>query len=53
LSQFEQAGIIGDVIGRALRYEEISPEEARKELLTMGPLPAIRSLYQVSAMIRP
>jgi uncharacterized protein YbjT (DUF2867 family) len=49
LSQFEQVGIIGDVIGRSLRFEEISPEEARKELLTLGPLPAINMLLNAWA----
>jgi uncharacterized protein YbjT (DUF2867 family) len=49
LSQFEQVGIIGDVIGRSLRFEEISPEEARKEMLTMGPLPAINMLLNAWA----
>ena len=33
LSQFEQVATIGDVIGRSLRFEEISPEAARRELL--------------------
>ena len=32
LSQREQAAAIGDVIGRALRFDEITPEEARFEL---------------------
>jgi uncharacterized protein YbjT (DUF2867 family) len=32
LTQREQVVIIGDVIGRSLRFEEISPEEARQEL---------------------
>jgi len=32
LSQREQVEIIGDVIGRSLRFEEISPEAARQEL---------------------
>jgi uncharacterized protein YbjT (DUF2867 family) len=49
LSQFEQVGIIGDVIGRSLRFKEISPEEARKELLTLGPLPAIDMLLNAWA----
>ena len=36
LSQFEQICTIGRVIGRALRVEEISPDEARREwMLTM------------------
>src|SRR5207244_4801537 len=33
LSQLEQISTIGGVIGRSLRIEEISPEEARVELL--------------------
>jgi uncharacterized protein YbjT (DUF2867 family) len=33
LSQIEQISVIGTVLGRALRVEEISPEEARRELL--------------------
>lgn len=32
LTQHEQVEIIGDVIGRSLRFEEISPEVARQEL---------------------
>jgi uncharacterized protein YbjT (DUF2867 family) len=36
LSQREQVATIGDVIGRPLRLEEISPDEARREL----PFPA-------------
>jgi uncharacterized protein YbjT (DUF2867 family) len=32
LSQREQVEAIGRVIGRSLRYDEISPEEARREL---------------------
>ncbi len=37
LSQFEQVSTIGRVIGRSLRIEEISPEEARHELLGIMP----------------
>ena len=33
LSQFEQVSAIGRVIGRSLRIEEISPDEARREPL--------------------
>ncbi|HEX4961668.1 MAG TPA: NAD(P)H-binding protein [Thermoanaerobaculia bacterium] len=33
LSQLEQVATIGDVIGRSLRFEEVSPEEWRRELL--------------------
>lgn len=35
LSQLEQLSTIGRVIGRSLRIEEISPDEARRELLTI------------------
>ena len=44
LSQFEQVSIIGSVIGRSMRIEEISPDEARRELLRIGPLPAVNML---------
>lgn len=44
LSQFEQVSAIGRVIGRSLRIEEISPDEARRELLTIGPLVAVNML---------
>jgi len=37
LTQFEQLSTIGEVIGRALRIEEISLEEARRELLFFVP----------------
>lgn len=33
LTQVEQAHAIGEAIGRPIRYEEISPSEARRELL--------------------
>ena len=49
LSQFEQVSTIGDVIGRSLRVEEISPDEARLELLRIGPLPAVNMLLQAWA----
>jgi len=44
LSQFEQVSIIGRAIGRSLRIVEISPDEARRELLTIGSLPAVNML---------
>jgi uncharacterized protein YbjT (DUF2867 family) len=44
LSQFEQLTTIGRVIGRSLRIEEISPDEARRRLLTIGPLAAVNML---------
>ena len=49
LSQFEQISTIGSVIGRSLRIEEISPDEARRELLRIGPLPAVNMLLQAWA----
>jgi len=49
LSQSEQVSIIGAVIGRSLRFEEISPEEARSELLAVMPLPVIQMLLNAWA----
>lgn len=37
LTQFEQVSIIGRVLGRTLRIEEISPEEARTHWLPTWP----------------
>ena len=44
LSQFEQVSTIGRVIGRSLRVEEISPDEARRELLTIMPGSVVKML---------
>ena len=49
LTQFEQVSIIGRAIGRSLRIEEISPDEARRELLRIGPLPAVNMLLDAWA----
>ena len=49
LSQFEQVSTIGRVIGRSLRIEEISPDEARTELLRVGPLVAVNMLLSAWA----
>jgi uncharacterized protein YbjT (DUF2867 family) len=49
LSQFEQVSTIARVIGRSLHIEEISPDEAQRELLTIGPLPAVNMLLQAWA----
>jgi uncharacterized protein YbjT (DUF2867 family) len=49
LSQFEQVSTIGSVIGRSLRTEEISPDEARRELLKIMPAPAINMLLDAWA----
>jgi uncharacterized protein YbjT (DUF2867 family) len=42
LTQLEQVATIGEVIGKPLRYEEISPDEARREL--NFPAPAVTML---------
>ncbi len=49
LSQFEQVSTIGRVIDRSLRIEEISPEDARRELLRIGPLVAVNMLLDAWA----
>jgi len=49
LSQVEQVSAIGRVIGRSLRIEEISPDEARLELLRIGPLVAVNMLLDAWA----
>ena len=49
LTQFEQVSTIGHAIVRSLRIEEISPDEARRELLTIGPLVAVNMLLQAWA----
>lgn len=49
LSQFEQVSTIGRVIGRSLRIEEISPDEARRELLTIAPPMGVKMLLEAWA----
>lgn len=49
LTQLEQVSIMGSAIGRSLRIEEISPDEARRELLRIGPLPAVNMLLDAWA----
>src|SRR5262249_3410962 len=49
LSQSEQVTIVGEVIGRPLRMEAIPPEEARRELLAIMPLPIIDMLLNAWA----
>jgi uncharacterized protein YbjT (DUF2867 family) len=39
LSQYEQVSTIGEVIGRRLRIQEISPEEARRAWASTMPAP--------------
>jgi uncharacterized protein YbjT (DUF2867 family) len=44
LTQFEQISAIGSAIGRSLQIQELSPQEAQKELLTIMPPPVISML---------
>ena len=49
LSQFEQLAIIGRAIGRSLRIEEVTPNQARRELLRIMPAPVINMLLDAWA----
>ncbi len=50
LSQAEQVAIIGRVLGRSLRIEEMSPDEARRELFAIMPaLPVVNMLLDAWA----
>jgi uncharacterized protein YbjT (DUF2867 family) len=49
LSQFEQISTIGHAIGRSLRIEEISPDEARREWTTFMPAPGVNMLLDAWA----
>jgi uncharacterized protein YbjT (DUF2867 family) len=49
LSQLEQMSTIGRVIGRSLRIEEISPDEARREWVTLMPVPVVNMLLDAWA----
>jgi uncharacterized protein YbjT (DUF2867 family) len=49
ISQFEQIATIGRALGRSLRPQEISPDEARRELLTIGPVAAVNMLLSAWA----
>jgi uncharacterized protein YbjT (DUF2867 family) len=44
LSQAEQVGIIGDVLGRGLTFEELSPDEFRAETAATWPPPVVDML---------
>jgi uncharacterized protein YbjT (DUF2867 family) len=44
LSQAEQVGIIADAIGRPIRFEELSPEEFRRETEGRWPPPVVNML---------
>ena len=49
LSQFEQISTIGRAIGRSLRIEEISPDEARREWLPSWPESVVNMLLNAWA----
>ena len=49
LSLREQLSIIGSVIGRSLEIQEMSPDEARRELLAIMPPPVINMLLNAWA----
>jgi uncharacterized protein YbjT (DUF2867 family) len=44
LSQEEQVRIIGDVLGRAVAFEEVSPDEFRRETAATWPRPVVDML---------
>jgi uncharacterized protein YbjT (DUF2867 family) len=44
LSQAEQVSIIGDVVGRPVRFEELSPDEFRSETAGTWPRPVVDML---------
>jgi uncharacterized protein YbjT (DUF2867 family) len=46
LTQFEQLRTIGQLIGRSLQIEELTPEEARQELRSIMPPPVINMLME-------
>ena len=49
LSHREQISIIGKALGRTLQIEEMSPQEAQRELLTIMPAPVIKMLMDAWA----
>jgi uncharacterized protein YbjT (DUF2867 family) len=49
LSQREQVVAIGDAIGRPLRLDELSPDQARRELGAHFPAPAVNMLLNAWA----
>jgi len=44
LSQAQQVSVIGDVLGRRIRFEELSPEEFRQETAGRWPRPVVDML---------
>jgi uncharacterized protein YbjT (DUF2867 family) len=49
LTHVEQVQIIGQAIGRQLRYEELSPEVARQEIGQHVPAPVVDTLFDIWA----
>jgi uncharacterized protein YbjT (DUF2867 family) len=49
LSQAEQVGIIGDVLGRRITFQELSPEEFRSQTQGTWPRPAVDMLLDAWA----
>jgi uncharacterized protein YbjT (DUF2867 family) len=50
LTQAEQARVIGEVIGRPVRWEETSPQDARRQLLARGwPPEAVDGILRAQA----
>jgi uncharacterized protein YbjT (DUF2867 family) len=44
LSQAEQVAVIGEVLGRPIRFEELSPDEFRREIAAAWPRPVVDML---------
>ena len=44
LSQAEQVSVIGDVLGRRIRFEELTPDEFRRETARSWPPPVVEML---------
>jgi uncharacterized protein YbjT (DUF2867 family) len=55
LTQREQVAIIGEALGRPLRFEEVTPDAARRELLNTWPPPLVDMLLSAygAAVDRP
>ncbi|MDH2425644.1 NAD(P)H-binding protein [Sphaerisporangium sp. TRM90804] len=50
LTQAEQVGVIGEVIGRPVRWEETSPQDARRRMLARGwPAQAVDGILRAQA----
>jgi uncharacterized protein YbjT (DUF2867 family) len=49
LTQGEQINIFGCAVGRTIRAEELSPDEARRELLPIMPVPVVNMLLDAWA----